>query len=86
MSIWSPKSFVVGRLFLHWPVSRFAQKSKAKSKSKGRGETGDVWRGCVQVQKVAQEWGFPIPSCVKPQIFEKQAFGKSGLGRVGEKS
>ena len=63
MSIWSRKSFVVGRLFLYWSVSRFARKSKAKSKSKSRGETGDVWRGCVQVQKIAQEGGFPIPSC-----------------------
>ena len=50
------------------------------------GATGDVWRSCAQVQKIAQEGGFPIPSCVKPQIFENHAFGKSGLGRMGEKS
>ena len=62
MSIWSPKSFVVGRLFLYWPVSRFARKSKAKSKSKSRGETGDVWRGSVQVQKIAQEGDSPYPA------------------------
>ena len=47
MFIWSPKSFVVGRLFLYWPVSRFARKSKAKSDSPKASQGGLEMSGGV---------------------------------------
>ena len=65
---------MVGKLFLYWPISRFARKAKAKSKSKARGETGDVWGGCVQVQKVAQKGAIPHPQLCEAANLRKAGF------------
>ena len=83
MSIWSPKGFVVGGLLLYWSVSRFARKSRAKSKNKSRGETGDVWRGCVQVQKIAQEGGIPHPQLCEAANLRKTGFWQKRSGPRG---